>query len=79
MTTVAAETFATHLSAGADPETALGAAQETGDLGHGVRVLKWMVGVVPAVAVTGFGIMISAFCRSLPASLDDGADPWRQT
>ena len=44
MKTVAAETFAAHLSAGADPETALRAAREMGDLGHDVRVLKWMVG-----------------------------------
>lgn len=34
-----------------------------GDLGHDVRVLKWMVGVVLAVAVTGFGIMISAILQ----------------
>ncbi len=63
MKTVAAETFAAHLSAGADPATALKAAQEMGDLGHDVRVLKWMVGVVLAVAVTGFGIMISAILQ----------------
>ena len=63
MKTVAAETFAARLSAGANPETALKAAQEMGDLGHDVRVLKWMVGVVLAVAVTGFGIMISAILQ----------------
>jgi hypothetical protein len=63
MKTVAAETFAAQLSAGADPATALKAAQEMGDLGHDVRVLKWMVGVVLAVAVTGFGIMISAILQ----------------
>ena len=69
MKTVAAETFAAHVSAGADPETALKAAREIGDLGHDVRVLTWMVGVLLAVAVTGFGIMISAILQiafSLP-------------
>ena len=63
MKTVAAETFAAHVSAGADPETALKAAREIGDLGHDVRVLTWMVGVLLAVAVTGFGIMISAILQ----------------
>lgn len=63
MKTVAAETFAAHLSAGQNPGTALEAAREMGDVGHDVRVLKWMVGVVLAVAVTGFGIMISAILQ----------------
>ena len=63
MKTVAAEAFAAHLSAGADPETVLKAAREMGDLGHDVRVLTWMVGVLLAVTVTGFGVMISAILQ----------------
>ena len=37
-----------HVSAGADPEAALAAAEEMGEITGDVRILKWMVGVVIA-------------------------------
>ena len=51
---VASKTYSAHVSAGADPESALAAAEELGDLGADVRILKWMVNVLIALVLAGF-------------------------
>ena len=46
MKTVAVKPYAVHVSAGADPEAALAAAEEMGEIAGEVRILRWMVGSV---------------------------------
>ncbi len=46
MKTAAAKTYTAHVSAGADPEAALAAAEEMGEVAGEVRILRWMVGSV---------------------------------
>lgn len=46
MKTAAAKTYTAHVSAGADPETALAAAEEMGEVAGEVRILRWMAGSV---------------------------------
>ena len=46
MKTVAVKTYTAHVSAGADPEAALAAAEEMGEVAGEVRILRWMVGSV---------------------------------
>ena len=40
------KTYTAHLSAGADPEAALAAAEDLGEIAGEVRILRWMVGSV---------------------------------
>ena len=40
------KTYTAHVSAGADPEAALDAAEEMGEIAGEVRILRWMVGSV---------------------------------
>ena len=40
------KTYTAHVSAGADPEAALAAAEEMGEVAGEVRILRWMVGSV---------------------------------
>ena len=40
------KTYTAHVSAGADPEAALAAAEEMGEVAGEVRTLRWMVGSV---------------------------------
>ena len=60
MKTVASKTYMAHISAGAEPEAALAAAEELGELGSDVRILKWMVGVLIGLVVAGFTGMAAA-------------------
>ena len=46
MKTAAVKTYTAHVSAGADPEAALAAAEEMGEVAGEVRSLRWMVGSV---------------------------------
>ena len=46
MKTAAVKTYTVHVSAGADPEAALAAAEEMGEVAGEVRILRWMVGSV---------------------------------
>ena len=46
MKTAAVKTYTAHVSAGADPEAALAAAEEMGEVAGEVRILRWMVGSV---------------------------------
>ena len=46
MKTAAVKTYTAHVSAGADPEAALAAAEEMGEIAGEVRILRWMVGSV---------------------------------
>ena len=60
-----------HVSAGAEPEAALAAAEEMGALASDVRILKWMVGIVIALLLAGFTVVAGALfqsARRLPAS-----------
>lgn len=54
MKMVASKTYSALVSAGADPEAALAAAEELGEVGTDVRILKWMVGALMAVVIAGF-------------------------
>ena len=58
--TAAAKTYMAHVSAGADPDAALAAAEEMGEIAGDVHVLKWMVGVVIALLLAGFSIIATA-------------------
>ena len=49
-----------HVSAGADPEAALAAAEEMGEIAGDVQILKWMVGVVIALLLAGFTVVAGA-------------------
>ena len=49
-----------HVSAGADPEAALAAAEEMGEIAGDVRILKWMVGMVIALLLAGFTLVAGA-------------------
>ncbi len=60
-----------HVSAGADPESALAAAEEMSEIAGDVQILKWMVGVVIALLLAGFTIVAGALFQislRLPAS-----------
>ena len=57
MKTAASRTYMAHVSAGADPEAALAAAEEMGEIAGDVRILKWMVGVVIALLLAGFTLV----------------------
>ena len=46
MKTAAVKTYTAHVAAGADPEAALAAAEEMGEIAGEVRILRWMVGSV---------------------------------
>ena len=46
MKTAAVKTYTAHVSAGADPEAALAAAEEMGEIAGEVRILRWMIGSV---------------------------------
>ena len=46
MKTASVKTYTAHVSAGADPEAALAAAEEMGEIAGEVRILRWMVGSV---------------------------------
>ena len=63
MKTLAADTYAAHVSAGADADKALATAQEIGDVGHDVRVLKWMVGALLALTLLQFGVLFQIAFR----------------
>jgi len=66
-----------HFSAGADPEAALAAAEEMGEIAGDVRILKWMVGVVIALLLAGFTLVAGALFQinlRLPASSWSGGD-----
>ena len=56
MKTVASKTYSALVSAGA----ALAAAEELGEVGTDVRILKWMVGVLMALVIAGFAGMAAA-------------------
>ena len=60
MKTVASKTYSALVSAGAEPEAALAAAEELGEVGTDVRILKWMVGVLMALVIAGFAGMAAA-------------------
>ncbi len=60
MRTVAAKTYGAHLSAGADQEAALAAAEEMGEIAGDVRILKWMVGAVIGMLLAGFSGVAAA-------------------
>ena len=71
MKAAASRTYLAHVSAGADPEAALAAAEEMGEIAGDVRILKWMVGVVIALLLAGFTIVAGALFQislRLPAS-----------
>ena len=44
MKMASSKTYAAHVSAGADAESALAAAEETGEVATELRVLRWMLG-----------------------------------
>lgn len=46
MKMLAVKPYAAHVSAGADLEAALAAAEEMGEIAGEVRILRWMVGSV---------------------------------
>ena len=54
MKTVASKTYTALISAEAKPEAALAAAEELGEVGTDVRILKWMVGALMALVIAGF-------------------------
>ena len=60
MKMVASKTYMAHVSAGADAEAALAAAEELGEIGNDVRILKWMVGVVIGLLLAGFSVVAGA-------------------
>ena len=60
MKSVASKTYMAHVSAGADAEAALAAAEELGEIGSDVRILKWMVGVVIGLLLAGFSVVAGA-------------------
>ncbi len=60
MKTVASKTYTALVSAGAEPEAALAAAEELGEEGTDVRILKWMVGMLMALVIAGFTGMAAA-------------------
>ena len=60
MKTAASKTYMAHVSAGADPEAALAAAEEMGEIAGDVQILKWMVGVVIALLLAGFTVVAGA-------------------
>ena len=71
MKTAASRTYMAHVSAGADPEAALAAAEEMGEIAGDVRILKWIVGVVIALLLAGFTLVAGALFQinlRLPAS-----------
>ena len=60
MKAVASKTYMAHVSAGTDPQAALAAAEEIGEIGSDVRILKWMVGVVIGLLLAGFSVVAGA-------------------
>lgn len=60
MKAAASKTWMAHVSAGADPEVALAAAEEMGDIATDVRILKWMVGIVIALLLAGLSVVAAA-------------------
>lgn len=60
MKTAASKTYMAHVSAGAEPDAALAAAEEMGEIAGDTRILKWMVGVVIALLLTGFTVITGA-------------------
>ena len=60
MKTAASKTYMAYVSAGAEPEAALAAAEEMGEIASDVRILKWMVGVVIGLLLAGFTLVAGA-------------------
>ena len=58
MASRSAKTCAARASAGADPDVALAAAEELGDIAGDVRTFKWMVGVLMTLYVAGTAAMV---------------------
>ena len=67
MKTIARRTLEADLSAGAERDAAMGAAEDMGDLAVEIRVLRWMVGAV-LVLVAGLYVMLFQIAIRLPAS-----------
>ena len=60
MKTAASKTYMAHVSAGADPDAALAAAEELGDVAADVHIVKWMVGVVIGLLLAGLSVVAAA-------------------
>ena len=60
MKTAASKTYLAHVSAGADPDAALAAAEELGEVVADVRIVKWMVGVVIGLLLAGLSVVAAA-------------------
>ena len=59
MALMSARTYAAHAAAGVEPDVALAAAEELGDIAADVRILKWMVGVLMTLYVAGTAAMVA--------------------
>ena len=60
---LSAKTCEAHVDAGAKPETALAAAEETGDVVSEVRMLKWMSGVTIGLVLIVIGLLFQVALR----------------
>ena len=60
MKTAAPKTYMAHVSAGADPDAALAAAEELGEVAADVRIVKWMVGIVIGLLLAGLSVVAAA-------------------
>ena len=66
MKTAAVKTYAAHVSAGADPEAALAAAEEMGEVAGEVRILRWMVGSVIGLLLVVLAVLFQIALRLPP-------------
>ena len=66
MKTAAVKTYTAHVSAGADPEAALAAAEEMGEIAGEVRILRWMVGSVIGLLLVVLAVLFQIALRLPP-------------
>lgn len=66
MKTAAVKTYTAHVSAGADPEAALAAAEEMGEIAGEVRILRWMVGSVIGLLLVVLAMLFQIALRLPP-------------
>ena len=66
MKTAAVKTYTALMSAGADPEAALAAAEEMGEVAGEVRILRWMVGSVIGLLLVVLAVLFQIALRLPP-------------
>lgn len=66
MKTAAVKTYTALMSAGADPEAALAAAEEMGEVAGEFRILRWMVGSVIGLLLVVLAMLFQIALRLPP-------------